>query len=142
MGVGASGGQSVGFSYGGSFLDSNLFWSASAAGMITGGIFGGVGLSAQGGSGAVAPGITTTTSFHTEVNAGAGVEGSLAYDVSSDGNLSGGGYASGLPGGRIGVGVGLGGGGGPGTTTTVGSPSLRDILNGLGLPAGSAARCH
>src|SRR5258708_23874146 len=142
VGVGGSGGQSVGFSYGGSFLDSNVFWSSTAAGMVTGGLFGGVGFSAQGGSGAIGPGITTTTAFHTEVNAGAGLEGSVSYDVSSDGNLSGGGYASGLPGGRIGVGVGVGGGGGLGTTTTAGSLTLRDVLNALVFSAGSAAGCH
>jgi RHS repeat-associated protein len=141
VGVGGSGGQSIGFSYGGSLLDSNLFWAASAAGMITGGLFGGVGFSAQGGSGAIASGVTTTTSFHTEVNSGAGLEGSVSSDLSSDGSLSAGGYASGLPGGRVGFGIGLGAGVGPETTTTVGSPTLRDILNALGLPAGSAAAC-
>jgi hypothetical protein len=41
VGVGGSGGQSVGLSYGGSLLDSNLFWSATAARMVTGGLFGG-----------------------------------------------------------------------------------------------------
>src|SRR5258708_1591528 len=142
VGVGGRGGQSVGFYCGGSFLDSNVFWSSTAAGMVTGGLFGGVGFSAQGGSGAIGPGITTTTAFHTEVNAGAGLEGSVSYDVSSDGNLSGGGYASGLPGGRIGGGVGVGGGGGLGTTTTAGSLTLRDVLNALVFSAGSAAGCH
>jgi hypothetical protein len=41
VGVGGSGGQSLGFSYRGSLLDINLLWSATAARMVTGGLFGG-----------------------------------------------------------------------------------------------------
>jgi len=44
--------------------------------------------------------------------------------------------------GQVGYGEGLGAGLGVSITTTVGSPTLRQLLNNLGFPAGSAAGCN
>jgi hypothetical protein len=141
VGAGASGGTSFGVSYGGSLLDVSIFLSFQAAGMVTGGTFAGVGVALQGASGAVPYGITTTTSLHSETNLGVGVEGSVSADYSSDGSFSVGGNGPGLPGYRAGAGFGAASGVGPGTTTTIGSSTLRQILNNLGFSMGSSPGC-
>jgi hypothetical protein len=136
VGVGVSGGPSVGFSYGGSLLDSRLFLHTQAAAML-GGIYGGVGFSVQGGAEAVGFGISSPESWHAEVRAGFGGGGSLGADVARDAQVSGGGgYHGRLPLGRIGVGIGFAAGGGAATTSTIGYPSRREVLNWLSKKAG------
>jgi len=75
LGVGGSGGTSLGVSYGGSLLDISLYIQFQASGMIGSGVFAGVGISDGGGPDAVSSGITSTDSMNAEVNVGVGPGG-------------------------------------------------------------------
>jgi hypothetical protein len=148
VGIGVSGGTSGGFSYGGSLLDSRIFLQFQGAGMVGTGIYGGVGVSAQGGGGAISSGISTTESWHSEASLGVGGGATAGFDVALNGQMAGGGYHGRLPLGRLGFGVGAAAGTGIGSSSTVGSGSLRDLLNwasqniGVPLPgAGAPAPC-
>jgi hypothetical protein len=152
VGIGVSGGLNfLGFSYGGSLLDSRLFIQVQAAAMVGGGIYGGVGVQVQGGGGDVGAGVHSVSSWHEEASAGilGGVSAGADYDM-GDGHLSSaGGYHGKLPLGRVGAGVGMAAGGGVGTTSTIGSGTFRDALNwlssktGLNLPgSGAPATCQ
>ena len=79
-GVGVSGGTSVGFSYGGSLLDTSAFLQVQASGMVGTGIYGGVGISGQVGGGTIPSGITTTDTWHSELNVGGGIGGSRSEE--------------------------------------------------------------
>jgi IS66 C-terminal element len=113
VGIGVSGGTSVGISYAGSLLYSRMFIQVQAAGLIGSGIYGGVGISAQGGGGSVGYGISSTDTRHAEVSSGIGLGGSAGVDYAQGGQFSGGGgYYGKLPLSRVRVGVGLTAGGG------------------------------
>jgi hypothetical protein len=148
VGIGVSGGSGLGFSYGGSLLDSRFFLQFQGAGMVGTGIYGGVGVSAQGGPGAVGAGFTTTESWHSEASLGVGGGATAGFDVALNGQVAGGGYHGRLPLGRLGFGVGAAAGTGIGSSSTAGFGSFRDLLNwaskqtGLPLPgAGAPATC-
>jgi hypothetical protein len=104
-------------------LDSSFFWSGTVAGMISGGVFAGIGVTGQHRSGSIASGVTTTTAVHGEIDAGVGIDAGVSGDwASSDGNVGVGVAGSGPR--QVGYGEGLGAGLGVSITTTVGSPTL------------------
>ncbi|MGE3667476.1 MAG: RHS repeat domain-containing protein, partial [Steroidobacteraceae bacterium] len=132
FGVGASANVLAGVSYGGSLLDSRVTVQGQISGLLGTGIYGGFGITAQGGPGNIAQGWSTSTAFHSEVNFGAAASGSLSVDIPSQGPASAGGWSSRLPGGRIGVGLGFAVGAGPSGTLSYASPSLRQAINAFG----------
>lgn len=141
-GGGGGGGLSpLGISYGGSLLDTRLFVQSQAYGLVGLGGFLGVGVSLQGGPGAISGGLTTALGVHGEVDVGT-PPSPVSFSVTGDwfpgsgGDI--GGFHSALPGGRLGVGIGAFGGIGPTSQVTFGLPSLRDLINfgagKLGIP--------
>lgn len=107
VGIGLSGSISGGISYGGSLLDTTLFIQAQMNGMVSAGIFAGLGFTAQGGEGAVSRCLSLTTTLHGEVNVGEGISASASVDIplTKGGSPGIGGYHGRLPGGRLGPGM-------------------------------------
>ncbi len=133
--VGVGGGSAVGVSYGGDLLNSRLYFEFQANGMTGMGLFAGVGVSGELGTGAVPAGVASSWGFHFEGNRGGGIAWSGGVDVAmsdSGSTPTGGGIAGGherLPFGRLGAGVGYSAGSGAYTQSTVGLPSIADALN-------------
>jgi hypothetical protein len=127
VGVGASGGTGVGFSYGGSLLNSGLFLQVQAAGTVGSGIYAGWSATFSGSQGSIPDYISSTGALHTEGNFGVGVGGGYSVDL-TDGSASVSGYRGGL---GVGAAAGLGGS----TTTTVPLFTIGELLQFLGVLA-------
>ena len=130
VGVGGSGGQALGFSYEGSILDSRFFWQTQASAMVGTGVFAGIGISAQYANSQIPAAMTSTSSWHSEINVGVGLGGSGSIDIAHSGS-SVGGYSGRFPGGRVGFAVGLAAGTGVSTTSTVPSLTIREMLESI-----------
>ena len=143
LGLGASGGLGVGISIGDSFWDTQIFISPRAAGMVTAGLYAGIGLTLEGSeSEGPLPLLKITNSVHIEANGGWGISAGASVDIipnSCDKATSwfkkasklssisaGGGKIGGGFGGMFGVGV--------QTSTTIVIPTfgaIRDWIQGL-----------
>jgi hypothetical protein len=136
LGAGVSGGLGIGISIGDSFWDTQIFIIPRAAGMVTAGAYGGIGLAGEiSQSDGPLPIIQTTNTFHVEANAGWGLSGGAPVDFVlepcdegtffSDRNVRLTSISAG--GGRIGAGYGAMLGAGLQTATTISTPTFGNI---------------
>jgi len=137
VGVGASGGTGVGFSWGGNLLNSGLFLQFQAAGIIGAGTYAGWSITLSGSQGSIPNYVSSTTAFHDETNIAVGAGGGYSVDVAQDGSSSVSGYRGGLGGGAA-------SGGGLSTTTTVPLFTIGQLLQFLGVPLSGSYpfSCH
>jgi RHS repeat-associated protein len=131
LSVGASAQVLGGISYGGSWLDSRITVQGQAAGLYGAGLYGGVGLTAQGSPSAIPGGFTSSVAGHAEVNIGAAVSVSASTDFGSS-IESAGGWIDTPRFRSVGAGFGAAAGLGLALNGTVGLPTIREVGNALG----------